>query len=58
VVVNEGVMKKYFGIVLAILILSACGPKPAYKTAKGKKKTKYYNELQFGGKTTNVKRRS
>ena len=49
--VNEGVMKKYFGVVLAILIISACsGPKPYYKTAKGKKKQKYYNELQFGGK--------
>ena len=57
--VNEGVMKKYFGVVLAILIISACsGPKPYYKTAKGKKKQKYYNELQFGGKTTTTKRKS
>jgi hypothetical protein len=35
---------------LAILFV-ACGPKPYYKTHKGKKKTKYYNEIQFGGKS-------
>lgn len=44
-------MKKYIGIVLILIIISACGPKPYYKTAKGKKKTKYYNEIQFGGKS-------
>jgi hypothetical protein len=59
VMFNEGVMKKFFGIVLAVLMMSACsGPKPYYKTAKGKKKQKYYNELQFGGKTSNTKRKS
>jgi hypothetical protein len=35
-------------IVFAAFCLS-CGPKPAYKTAEGKKKQKYYNNLQFGG---------
>ena len=45
-------MKKIVGIaVLFLFILSSCGPKPYYKTAKGKKKTKYYNEIQFGGKS-------
>ncbi|NJM25407.1 MAG: hypothetical protein HC859_07890 [Bacteroidia bacterium] len=32
------------------IVLASCGPKPYYKTAKGKKKLKYYNSLQFGGK--------
>ncbi len=33
-------------------LLSACGgPKPYYKTRIGKKKQKYYNEIQFGGKS-------
>jgi hypothetical protein len=45
-------MKKIVAVVVLFLfILNACGPKPYYKTAKGKKKQKYYNEIQFGGKS-------
>ncbi len=45
-------MTKYVGLVLIFIIMSACHtPKPYYKTAKGKKKQKYYNEIQFGGKS-------
>ena len=45
-------MKKVVGIfVIAVLFMAACGPKPYYKTAKGKKKQKYYNDIQFGGKS-------
>ena len=45
-------MKKVAGLVLLfVFIVSACGPKPYYKTAKGKKKQKYYNEIQYGGKS-------
>lgn len=44
-------MKKIVVIVACLLILASCGPKPYYKTAKGKKKTKYYNDIQFGGKS-------
>lgn len=45
-------MKKYVGLILVLVFISACStPKPYYKTAKGKKKTKYYNEIQFGGKS-------
>lgn len=46
-------MKKVVGIVLvASFVFSSCiGPKPYYKTAVGKKKQKYYNEIQFGGKS-------
>jgi hypothetical protein len=45
-------MKKVVGFILLVAILSSCiGPRPYYKTAKGKKKQKYYNEIQFGGKS-------
>lgn len=45
-------MRKLTVIAVALLFaLAACGPKPYYKTAKGKKKTKYYNDIQFGGKS-------
>ena len=46
------IMKKIVGLfVLVVFVLSSCGPKPYYKTAKGKKKQKYYNDIQFGGKS-------
>jgi hypothetical protein len=46
-------MKKVVGIVLVALVMmtSCMGPKPYYKTAEGKKKQKYYNDIQFGGKS-------
>ena len=45
-------MKKIVGfIVLMAFLVSACGQKAYYKTAKGKKKQKYYNDIQFGGKS-------
>lgn len=51
-------MKKYIVVILALLIISACStPKPYYKTAKGKKKQKYYNEIQFGGKSASEMRK-
>ena len=51
-------MKKYIVVILALIILSACStPKPYYKTAKGKKKQKYYNEIQFGGKSASEMRK-
>lgn len=34
-----------------IMILASCGPKPYYETRKGKKKQKYYNDIQYGGKS-------
>jgi hypothetical protein len=44
-------MKRTIQIIIAAMILiSACAEKPAYKTAKGKKKLRYYNALQFGQK--------
>lgn len=45
-------MKKYLGflIILAIIFSSCAGSKPYYKTAEGKRKQKYYNDIQFGGR--------
>lgn len=37
-------------IIVSLILISACAEKPAYKTAKGKRKLKYYNALQFGQK--------
>jgi hypothetical protein len=42
-------MKKVVILFVTVAICISCGPKPAYKTAEGKKKQKYYNNLQFGG---------
>jgi hypothetical protein len=46
-------MKKVVGILLvASVFFGACASeKPYYKTAKGKRKQKYYNEIQYGGKS-------
>jgi hypothetical protein len=45
-------MKKVFGLLLvAAVLFSACAPKSYYKTAEGKRKQKYYNDIQFGGKS-------
>ena len=45
-------MKKYFAVfVILSFVLSSCASsKPYYKTKEGKKKQKYYNDIQFGGK--------
>lgn len=45
----------FFAIGLLILAGHLCscgGPKPYYKTRVGKKKQKYYNEIQFGGRSS------
>ena len=36
---------------LVSFVFAACGPKPYYQTREGKKKQKYYNDIQFGGKS-------
>jgi hypothetical protein len=50
---NKKHMKKVVGLFLVVaIIFSACSSsRPYYKTAKGKKKQKYYNDIQFGGKS-------
>jgi hypothetical protein len=44
-------------VLLAAIFLTACGPKPYYQTREGKKKQKYYNEIQFGGKSASEMKR-
>jgi hypothetical protein len=34
--------------VVALILFSACGPKPYYLTSEGKKKQRFYNDIQFG----------
>lgn len=52
-------MKKIVGLlVVAGIFFSACvGPRPYYKTAVGKRKQKYYNEIQFGGENASTMKR-
>ena len=52
-------MKKIVGfcLVASVLFAGCIGPKPYYKTAEGKKKQKYYNEIQFGGKSASTMKR-
>lgn len=39
----------FFGlIVISLMLLSSCGPKPQYETSLGKKKLAYYNSIQHG----------
>ena len=35
-------------LLISVVLLTSCGPKPQYKTRLGKKKTKYYNNIQYG----------
>lgn len=41
-------MKKLSAGIVMALFLFSCGPKPYYQTSEGKKKQKYYNEIQYG----------
>lgn len=43
-------MKKGIAVfVMTLVILSSCAvPKPYYETGVGKKKQKYYNDIQYG----------
>lgn len=49
-------MKKIVGVLIAISIISSScmSSRPYYKTAEGKRKQKYYNEIQFGGKSAST----
>lgn len=53
-------MKKVVGfLVITSIIFSACsGSKPYYKTAEGKRKQKYYNQIQFGGKSASTMKKN
>jgi hypothetical protein len=49
---NKKNMRKFsvFFVSALFLFMNCTSPKPAYKTANGKKKLKYYNAIQFGQK--------
>jgi hypothetical protein len=53
-------MKKAAGLLLVItILLGACSTqKPYYKTAEGKRKQKYYNDIQYGGKSASTMKKS
>lgn len=48
---------KFLKLTIVALVLGsltfACGPKPQYKTAKGKKKLRYYNDHQYDRSNVN-----
>jgi hypothetical protein len=45
-------MKAIVSVLVTLFVFSACqSQKPYYKTKTGKKKQKYYNEIQYGGKS-------
>lgn len=51
-------MKPVVTVLFVLLMgLAGCGPKPYYQTAEGRKKQKYYNSIQFGGRTTSELKR-
>lgn len=51
-------MRKLWILVVVMLVLGACSSsKPYYKTKEGKKKQKYYNDIQFGGKSASEMKR-
>jgi hypothetical protein len=47
---NNQAMKKFVVMGLALLMFASCAtPKAYYETKEGKRKQKYYNEIQYGG---------
>jgi hypothetical protein len=50
-IISTGMQKSIIKITLAaiflISLLGSCGVRPQYKTAKGKKKNRYYNSIQY-----------
>lgn len=51
-------MRKLMVLVVMVSLLGACSSsKPYYKTKEGKKKQKYYNDIQFGGKSASEMKR-
>ena len=50
-------MKKIIALlILSLFIIEGCGPKPAYKTRKGKKRLKHYNDILYDQKWKSNKR--
>jgi hypothetical protein len=54
-------MKRFVVTAVSVMMIGlfavSCGPKPQYKTAQGKKKLKYYNDIQYDrNKVTDFKK--
>ncbi|QSE97303.1 hypothetical protein [Fulvivirga lutea] len=43
----KGIIAEILVVALMLVLFASCGPRPQYKTAKGKKKLKYYNSVQY-----------
>jgi hypothetical protein len=41
-------MRRILFLIVVAGCFVACGPKSYYQTSQGKKKQKYYNDIQFG----------
>ena len=58
---KKGTMKRFMLIASCVMLAGmftvSCAPKPQYKTAQGKKKLKYYNDIQYDrNKVTDFKK--
>jgi hypothetical protein len=48
-VLNKMAMKRSVVIIVAFILLASCStPKAYYETKEGKRKQKYYNDIQYG----------
>jgi len=46
---NKLVMKRSVVLLVALIMFASCAtPKAYYETKEGKRKQKYYNDIQFG----------
>ena len=43
----RGIITEILVIAMMLILFSSCVQKPQYKTARGKKKLKYYNAIQY-----------
>ncbi|GIL23499.1 MAG: hypothetical protein BroJett042_20120 [Bacteroidota bacterium] len=48
-IICKDMKRSYVALLLALIFLAACAsPKPYYETKEGKRKQKYYNDIQYG----------
>ena len=44
---NKSIIKISITAIFLVTLIASCGVRPQYKTAKGKKKNRYYNSIQY-----------
>jgi uncharacterized lipoprotein YajG len=44
---KKDMQRKLLLFITFLVLITACAPRPQYKTAKGKKKLKHYNSIQY-----------